>query len=56
MAKVIGQYRCSCSYGPIEKSKRLNYCGVHGDDIQDEYSIPQADKQNEDGESNGKIY
>lgn len=40
--KVLGQYACGCSYGPVEKNKRLNYCGIHGDDIQDEYPyIPE---------------
>lgn len=34
---VIGQYRCGCVYGPVKKNKRLKYCGIHGDDIQDEY-------------------
>lgn len=43
MAKVMGQYRCGCGYGPIEKNKRLNYCGVHGDDIQDEYPYLSPD-------------
>ena len=35
--KVIGQYRCGCSYGPINRKHRLKYCAIHGDDIQDEY-------------------
>lgn len=34
---VIGQYECGCTYGPITKKKRLEYCAVHGRDIQDEY-------------------
>jgi len=42
--KVIGQYKCGCSYGPIEKAKRLTYCGVHGNDIQDEYVVPKNPK------------
>ena len=35
--KVIGQYGCGCTYGPITKKKRLEYCSIHGADIQDEY-------------------
>ena len=35
--KALGQYKCGCSYGPIKKSKRLKYCSVHGESIQDEY-------------------
>jgi len=34
---VIGIYRCGCSYGPIKKSERLEYCATHGEDIQSEY-------------------
>ena len=39
MAKVIGQYRCGCTYGPVNKSERLSYCSIHGDEIQDEYGV-----------------
>jgi hypothetical protein len=43
---VIGQYRCGCTYGPCNKKDRLTYCGVHGDDIQDEYPvIEESDEQ-----------
>jgi hypothetical protein len=38
--KVIGSYKCGCSYGPISRMKRLRYCGTHGQDIQREYPLP----------------
>jgi len=41
MAKVIGQYRCGCGYGPCEKKERLTYCPDHGEDIQEEYKLPK---------------
>jgi hypothetical protein len=46
--KVIGQYTCGCSYGPIEKRKRLEYCGTHGGDIQCEYPAPPEKKERTD--------
>lgn len=49
---VIGQYRCGCSYGPVDKRQRRTYCGTHGDDIQDEYKIPKDGKEATGG---GKI-
>lgn len=42
---IIGQYSCGCTYGPISKRKRLKYCAVHGNDIQDEYPIPYIHKK-----------
>ena len=38
--RVIGGYKCGCTYGPIWKKDRLKYCGVHGDNIANEYEIP----------------
>ena len=44
MSRVIGTYRCGCSYGPISEKHRLEYCGKHGDDIQSECPCPQPIK------------
>lgn len=35
--KVIGQYKCGCTYGPCYKRQRLSYCGIHGSNIMCEY-------------------
>lgn len=47
---VIGQYKCGCTYGPINKRKRLKYCAIHGDGIQDEYPHDKkmVEKKHED--------
>jgi len=38
--KVIGGYKCGCTYGPILQSERLEYCEKHGEDIANEYEVP----------------
>ena len=35
--RVIGSYKCGCSYGSIKMSERLEYCPTYGADIQNEY-------------------
>ncbi len=42
---VIGQYDCGCTYGPCRKSQRLEYCGIHGGNIQREYLLPDKKKE-----------
>ena len=37
---VIGGYKCGCTYGPVWRKDRLEYCGVHGAGIANEYEIP----------------
>ena len=37
--RVLGAYKCGCSYGPIDLKDRLEYCAVHGQDIQNEYDV-----------------
>ena len=44
--KVVGGYKCGCSYGPILKKERLEYCGVHGVDIANEYEVFHNGKTN----------
>ncbi len=43
---IIGQYRCGCSYGPMRKKDRLEYCGIHGAEIQKEY-VTRRKRKNE---------
>lgn len=38
--RVIGGYKCGCTYGPAWQKDRLEYCGVHGDEIANEYEVP----------------
>lgn len=38
--RVIGGYKCGCTYGPVWQKDRLEYCGVHGDEIANEYEVP----------------
>ena len=37
--RVVGGYKCGCSYGPVWQKDRLEYCGVHGDEIANEYDV-----------------
>lgn len=37
--RVIGGYKCGCFYGPVWIKDRLEYCGVHGADIANEYDV-----------------
>lgn len=37
--RVIGGYKCGCTYGPVWQKDRLEYCGVHGDEIANEYDV-----------------
>ena len=45
--KVIGSYRCGCTYGPIYVKDRLEYCAIHGSDIQNEYEVFSPKKGDE---------
>lgn len=42
---VIGTYKCGCSYGPVIKKDRLEYCPIHGQEIQREYVVPKKVKK-----------
>ena len=44
--RVIGSYKCGCSYGPVREKDRLEYCGVHGDEIANEYEVPSLSAPN----------
>lgn len=37
--KVIGSYKCGCTYGPVKIKNRLECCPIHGMDIQNEYEV-----------------
>lgn len=51
MSKVIGQYKCGCSYGPIERRDRLTYCSIHGADRQEEYEVPKSKVRKKKGKA-----
>ena len=40
----IYHYRCGCSDGPKPKSEMTEYCGIHGDDLQDAYRLGEKPK------------
>ena len=44
--RVVGGYKCGCTYGPVWQKDRLEYCGVHGDNIANEYEIPSVSAPN----------
>jgi len=51
---VIGQYRCGCSYGPVRRRDRLDYCAVHGENIQHEYPVPYPKNNRSNPRKGGK--
>lgn len=46
---VIGSYKCGCTFGPIAKIRRLEYCPIHGQEIQREYIVPKKIKVKKKG-------
>ena len=51
--RVIGSYKCGCSYGPVWIKDRLEYCGVHGDEIANEYDVSFMSAPNKVLQSDG---
>ena len=45
---VVGTYKCGCGFGPIRLSELLDYCAVHGAEIQNEYEV--SENKEEGGE------
>ena len=39
---LFGQYDCGCIYGPVPLRDYIEYCGIHGDDTNEEFELNVA--------------